>query len=35
MEIIVERPPAEPLEDRPLPADPCTAELAECICPNF
>jgi hypothetical protein len=32
----IERPPAEPLEDSPPPADgPCTAELAECTCPDF
>ena len=32
----IERLPAEPLED-PLPSAewPCTAELAECTCPDF
>jgi hypothetical protein len=33
---IIDRLSAEPLEDPALPADrPCTAELAECTCPDF
>ncbi len=32
----IERPPVEPLEEAPVPAGrPCTAELAECTCPDF
>jgi len=33
---IIELPPAEPAEASPLPAGrPCTAEVAECTCPDF
>jgi hypothetical protein len=32
----IERLPAEPLQAPPPPAEwPCTAELAECTCPDF
>ena len=32
----IERPSLEPLEDLPVPPDwPCTAELADCTCPDF